>query len=235
MAFTARELISKAYYLSQVVARDAETVSGSQIIDGLYLLNALLDVKGGDLRLIPYWTPYSFPSVVGQEVYFIPNLLSIEQLTFNLGPVQFPMGKISRADYFGGGKIDNIQALPFNWHPERTLGGMNIYLYFTTAGIYTMKLIGKFGLTEVGLDDDLLLVYDKYYIEYLRFALAEYIAIDYTLEFPPQSLRKLNEIRKKLMDTSATDFTMRKVSTLQTGSSLTWAQINFGKGFTRPS
>ena len=66
MAYTALELVTRAYYLSQIVAREAQTVSGSQISDGLYLLNALLDVKASDLQLIPYYQEYDFTSVAGQ-------------------------------------------------------------------------------------------------------------------------------------------------------------------------
>ena len=55
MAYTARMLITRAYYLSQIVSRQLQEVSGEQIEDGLFLLNALLQFKSTDLREIPYF------------------------------------------------------------------------------------------------------------------------------------------------------------------------------------
>ena len=91
MAYTALQLINRAYYLSQIVARDLQVVSGSQVEDGLYLLNALLDVKGSDLRLIPYFQYYPLTAVANQEKYFVPNLLYVDSMTFNIGPVRYSM------------------------------------------------------------------------------------------------------------------------------------------------
>jgi len=54
MVYTARKLITKAYYLSQVISRSLQTVTAEQVTDGLELLNALIDFKRSDLRLIPY-------------------------------------------------------------------------------------------------------------------------------------------------------------------------------------
>ena len=113
MAITALELITKAYYLSQVVSRELQVPSGSQISDGLYLLNALLDVKGSDVRLIPYFNETVFSSVQGQEVYPLTNQLSIESLTFNIGTIRYSMEPRGRREYFATGRVDDIQSLPF--------------------------------------------------------------------------------------------------------------------------
>ena len=89
MAYTALQLITRAFYLSQVVSRDLQVPNSSQITDGLYLLNAILDYKKSDLRLIPYFTFYEFDTVLNQELYFIPNLLLIDTITFNIGDVRY--------------------------------------------------------------------------------------------------------------------------------------------------
>jgi hypothetical protein len=233
MTYPVTKLINKAYYLSQVVGRELQTVSGSQFSDGLDLLNALLEVKGSDVRLIPYFTRYVFNTVATQEIYFIPNLVSIETLTFNIGPVQFPTTKVSRVEYFGSGKIDNVYALPFSWHAERVLDGMNIYLYFKPNATYEMRLTGKFGLTDVAANTDLQSVYDLFYIEYLRYALAEYICSDWGTNMPEQAANKFKEIRKKLQDISPPDLKLRKISTLRDNKSgdNTWGVINFSGGW----
>lgn len=237
MAYSVTKLITHAYYLSQVVSRNLQTVSGDQFSDGLDLLNALLEVKGSDVRLIPYFTRGEFFSTVdtsvGEQVFFIPNMVSIETLTFNLSNVQFPMTPVSRKTFFGGGRIEFINSLPFSYHAERVLGGMNIYPYFNTGQVLEMKYMGKFGLTDVTATTDLTTVYDLFYIEYLRYALAEYICSEWAVNMPEQAAMKYKEIRKKLMDISPPDLTMQKASTLrQHGTLLTWGAINLSPAWT---
>lgn len=236
MAYSVTKLITHSYYLSQVVSRNLQTVTGDQFSDGLDLLNALLEVKGSDVRLIPYFTRGEFLSdvpLVGEQVFFIPNMVSIETLTFNLSNVQFPMTPVPRKTFFGGGRIEFINSLPFSYHAERVLGGMNIYPYFNTGQVLQMKYTGKFGLTDVTATTDLTTVYDLFYIEYLRYALAEYICSEWAVNFPEQAAKKFAEIRKKLMDVSPPDLTMQKASTLRQGSPLvTWGQINLSPSWT---
>ncbi len=226
MAYTALQLINRAYFLSQVVSRDLQTVSGDQVSDGLYLLNALLDVKGSDLRLIPYFTELDITAVAGQELYFVPNLLYVDTFTFNIGVVRYSMRDLTRKEYFGTPRVDNITSLPFSYRPERTKGGMNLYLYFLPADAYVLKIHGKFSLTDVNINTDLSLTYDLYYIEYLRYALAEYICCEYGTTFPDESKRKYDEIRKKLMDVSPADLSMTKTSYFTKGPFIDWQSVN---------
>jgi len=231
MAYTARQLITRAYYLSQIVSRQLQTPDGDQITDGLYLLNALLDVKGSDLRLIPYFQEYDFPAVAGQERYFVPNLLFADTLTFNIGVIRYAMTNLTRRQYFGTPRVDNIQTLPFSYHVERCLDGANIYLYFLPAANYAMRLWGKFGLTDVTLDTDLSLIYDTYYIEYLRYALAEYICCEWGSTFPDECKMKFMEIRKKLMDINPPDLSLNKKSYFRPGFGIDWQTCNLTEGY----
>lgn len=231
MAETALQLITKAYYLSQVVSRQLQVVSGEQISDGLELLNALLDIKGSDLRLIPYYVEGTTDTVQGQEKYFLEDVLAIDSLTFNLGVVRYPMREMSRRDYFATGRVDNIQSLPWSYRQERCLGGTNLYLYFLPQGVYTLKYWAKFGMTNVTLTQDLSLTYDGYYLEYLRFALAEYISLQYGATFPDLAAQKFKEIRKKLMDINPPDLTVRKQSYFTRTPSIDWQFVNIGQGW----
>jgi hypothetical protein len=226
MAVTARELITKAYYLSQVVARELQTVSGSQITDGLYLLNALLDVKASDLHLIPYFQEYEFSTVQGTEAYSVPNLVYVDTMTFNIGDVRYSLIDQSRKEYFASPRIDNVESIPYAYRIERELDGSSVYLYFVPAAVYVVKIWGKFGFTNVTLDTDLSLVYDKFYIEYLRFALGEYICIDYGSTFPELAQMKYRQIVKKLMMISPADLTIQKQGYFTAGPALDWQMIN---------
>jgi len=226
MQITALQLIEKSYYLSQIVSRELQTVSGPQIQDGLYLLNSLLDIKGSDLRLIPYYTQTTLNTVVGQEEYFLSNQLSVDTCTFNIGVVRYQMQYLSRDQYFQPGRVDNVQSLPFTYHFERALGGGNLFLYYVPQDVYPVKIWGKTGLTEVTLQTNLSGVYDQFYIEYLRYSLAEYICLDYAEEFPASAKAKLEEIRKKLMDVGPIDLSMKKVNTLGKKQALNFALCN---------
>lgn len=231
MPYTAMTLITRAFYLSQVTSRILQTVSDQQITDGLYLLNALLDFKGTDTRLIPYYTHYTFNSVAGQELYYIPGLLNVDTLTFNIGQVRYSMNEFTRAQYFAISRVDNIQSLPFCYRIERILGGSNIYMYFVPSQVFDMVMMGKFGLPEVTLTTDLSTVYDLYYIEYLRYSLAEYICCEYGVSFPDESKAKLKEIVKKLTSVSPSDISIQNDNYFDSGFGMDWQTANLTTGY----
>lgn len=231
MSYTARQLITRSWYLSGIVARRLQSVTGDQATDGLNLFNALLDFKSIQIDLIPYWTYYEFNAVIGQETYFIPNLYAVESLTFNIGVVRYPVDSISRTQYFSTARVDNIASLPSTWYFNRSLDGGTIYLYFTPEGEYPIKIMGKFGLTDVTLDTDLLTIYDKSYLEYLRYALAEYMCSEYGILFNPESKQILSGMQRQIMDISPPDLSLKKKSMLTEGSGLNWGDINIGLGY----
>lgn len=231
MSYTGRQLVTRSWYLSGIVARRLQSVTGDQATDGLFLLNALLDWKSIQIDLIPYWTYYEFVATPGVETYFIPNLFGIETLTFNIDTVRYPVEPTSRSTYFGTGRVDNISSLPSNWTFNRSKGGGTIYLYFKPQGPYPIKIIGKFGLQDVTLDTDLSAIYDPSYLEYLRYALAQYMCSEYGILFNPESQKILKMIERQLMDVSPPDLSMRKSSILTVGSGLNFADVSIGQGW----
>ncbi len=234
MAYSVTELITRAYYLSQVVSRDLEQVSGQQLEDGLVFLNALLSLKSAATRVIPYYSKYLFDAVAGQEEYFVPNLVNPETLTFNIGPVRYAMQPVARKDYFGSGRVDNINSLPFNWHFERRKGGSTIFLYFVPDSDYPMEIWGKFGFDSVTKNQDLSLIFDDYYIDYLRYRLAQRICSEYAIPMQPQTALELDELESAVTDVSPPDLTIGKISSLTGDGGMTWADVNLGRGW-RPS
>lgn len=253
MAYTAETLITRSWYLSGVVGRGLQQVSGDQINDGLMLLNALLDFKQIELDLIPYWTYIEFPLVSGQEFYFLPFVGEIESVTFNIDVVRYPMDFVTRRVYYGTGRIDNIQTLPFNWNYNRAEGGGNLGLYFLPEAAYPCKAMVKLFLTDVTLTTDLTNIatpgspplpytfittsnqgYDTSYIEYLRYALAQMMCSEYGILFNPESAQILKKYQRKLMYMSPPDISMIKTSILTQGSGINFGDVNLGKGW-RPS
>jgi len=233
MAYTAQELISEAFYKSQIVSREFGTVSGSQKAVGLRQLNKILSSKVYYPGVIPYYTEYIFNTIAGQESYVIPGLIDTDTLTFNLDSVRFVCTKLDRSQYQGTARANNVTSLPLTYHLEPILNGGRIFLYFKPEKVYPMTIWGKFRMVEVDYNDDLELSYDLFYIDYLEYSLAERLCHDYSFDVPTgvqQNLNKMNAAIK--LEVGPMDTTIRKISTLnevKTGD--IYAQANLGKGW----
>jgi hypothetical protein len=155
MAYTTNQLIAGAYYAAGVVSREFETVNGGQISDGLGWLNDILTEKRVNEGMVPYESKYSFNSQVGQESYFIPNLIQIDTLVFYLDKVRYSMQYSKRHEYFGSPRVENINTLPYNWYWERKTGGGYLHIYFLPDKNYPMEIHGTFGLNTVALNQDM--------------------------------------------------------------------------------
>jgi len=249
MAYTAQQLITRSWYLSGIVARNLQVPTGDQITDGLAMLNSLLDFKQIDTALIPYWQYIELNAVPGQEFYFLPFVAAVESMTFNIGPVRYPMDNTMRRRYYASSRVDNISTLPFNYNYNRALGGGNLALYFLPQQNYPLKLMVKIFLTDVQLNTDLTNIsesvpytfinssnqgFDTGYIEYLRYSLSRYFCSEYGVIFNPESEKILRSMERMLMFESPPDLSMIKTSILCDGSGLNYGDINIGRGY-RPS
>lgn len=231
MAYLVSTLITRSYYLSQILARDLQTLTGSMEEDGLFLLNEALEEKGSDLSLIPYYNFYTFNTVQGQEMYFVPNLSEVDSITFNIGTVRFSMSDLSRKEYFATPRVDELQALPFSYRVERCLGGANVFIYFVPNQAYVMKIWGKFTLNDVTLDQDLSLTYDGFYLSYLRHYLGSKLCSEFGQTFPDGAQKEFMRIEKKLKSTSPADLTISKKSFFNSGSTMDWQWANLSTGW----
>lgn len=235
MAYTVTKLITNAYYASGIVGRDFQTVSGSQLNDGLDFFNEILSDKYVEKGMLPYYTKYNFNSIAGTEKYFIPNLIEVETLVFFINTVRYAMSKVDRIYYYGSSRADNVESLPFTWHMERELGGSSLYLYFKPDQAYPMELWGQFGLADATNNTDLELVYDQFYISYLKYALAKRICINFDCIIPPgvsDQLLQYNMMISKRV--SPLDLRMQKTTTFGSSNSVNYGQANLGKGWTAP-
>lgn len=73
--------------------------------------------------------------------------------------------------------------------------------------------------------------FDSSYIEYLRYALAQYMCSEYGVIFNPESEKIMNRISTKLMYISAPDLSMIKSSVLTSAQGLNYGDINLGHGW----
>jgi hypothetical protein len=156
MSYPVTSLISESYYTSGIVSRGFQTVAGDQVEVGLLKLNEILSDTAIEDNLVPYFdTAYDFYAVPGQEMYFIPGLSQLETLAFFIDTVRYQMRKNSQDKYFGQGRAQNVESLPFNWHAERCFGGTNIFIYFFPDRQYPMQATGRFRLNNVLISQDL--------------------------------------------------------------------------------
>lgn len=233
MPYLTRELVSRSFYLAGIVSQEMQTVSGYQINEGLALLNEFLAFTSADQRRIPYFTQYDFAGVIGQEAYFIDGLILPQSLTFELSGVRYPMNSLTRNEYFASSRANNINSLPYQYFVERSLSGSTLYMYFFPNQTYAFQLHGKFALTQVTLDQDLSLILDAFYLNYLRYGLAEYMCQSYQLTFSPDNKNKLDSMESIVMDISPMDLTVKKYSILQSGAMGldVYGLVNISKGW----
>lgn len=232
MAYTTLQLINNAYYESGIVSRGFETVSGQQATDGLQFLNDLIDDKTVDNGLIPYYTEYDFAAVIGQEKYFIPNLINMDTFVFFIDTVRYQTQNRGRREYFGTSRADNIQSLPGSWHLERCFGGANLYIYFKPDQAFPLTIWGQFRLTEVTINQDLSLTLDRFYINYLKFDLAARLCAEYNYTVPPGVAKALNKYTIDISKKSGPmDLKLVKLSSLQRRGGINYGQVNLGHGW----
>jgi hypothetical protein len=246
MTYVVTQLITDAYYTSGIVGREFETISGSQLNDGLIFLNSLLAKKTADKGAIPYFMRYDNFMSPGVEMYYIPGLISVDTLTFfipnNQPPtppnnvVRYAIRKVDRKLYWGSPRANNIMSLPYIYTVERQFGGANIYFYFLPNTNYQYELWGLFSLMSVTLNQDLSLTIDQFYIDFLKFELAKRICVEFNFAFPPGPADELSNYqliidqREQQMDLYQQ--TISPLSNNADGLSYAWA--NLGNGFGVP-
>jgi hypothetical protein len=332
--YTVTKLITDAYYLSGIVAREFQQVDGTQLNDGLGMLNDILGDKVVENDMIPYFSQYDLNLTQGTGTYFIPNLIQIDTIVFFIQGIRYEMTELQRKGFFGTARADNIQSLPFTWHTERKPDGANLYLYFLPDTNYPVQIWGLFRLEEVILNQDLVsknttvflgnvfvtgtgtlapqqlvingidfagvyanaaalvtainasaanvqaqlsvnvitlissdmvrmstlgvgdaantitftnfstldgpldqsflpMELDRFYVTYLKYALANRLCIEFNYSTPVEVERQLNKYELMISKRSQQlDMTLRKISTLGSPMSLNYAFINLGHGWT---
>lgn len=232
MVYLASQLIVKAWRTTGIVSADiGNQPTSRQMVDGLDLLNELLSEINIDGELLPYTIETTFPAVIGQESYLVPNLIQWQAVTFNNQTIRYSMQNVGRSDYFGTDRPDNITSLMYQFHVERTIGGSKLYLYFVPSQAFPINIVGLFGFASVTDATDMSLVYDTYYLKYLRLKLGEAMCNYYTLAFPQGSMKALAMIDGKIKNLNVPDLTVKSLNALGDDSYINYAQANIGRGW----
>lgn len=230
----ARELISRSYYTSGIVSREGETVAGQQIIDALDLLNDITAEKSANAIGIPYSTHLDLPLIQGQEDYFVEGLIESQAVTFELQGVRYTMVESSRKEYFVETRPAGVESLPYSYYSERELDGTRLYFYFLPIANITAEITGRFSLPEVLLTTDMSVVFDRFYVSYLKYELAFRICGLMGYPYSPQNEATRAKLEKKINKVTGVDTTVNKTSSFPINGSLNWADVNIGRGFRPP-
>lgn len=256
MVYTVNQLISDAYNCSGVVGKEFEQVDGEQYTEGLGYLNSLLAKKTADKSGIPYFLQYDSNFIIGQEQYFIPGLIKIDTLTFfisnppdpiivnpvpapptpgvaaNGNQVRYSLRQLDRKAYWATPRANQIQSLPYQFTVERQFGGASLYVYFLPNQTYQYQIWGLFSLNNVALNQDLQLTLDQFYIDFLKFELADRICAEYDYNFPEGAARQLAEyqaiIDKREQRLDLTQQTISALTQVSDGVNYAWANLDTG-------
>lgn len=226
-------IIQRALNLAGILSRTLEEQDDEEGVDGLFWLNMLLSEKAATGKLLPYFGHIDILPVVGQEIYFIPNLVTAEILTFTIQGVRYSIRFETRYKYLGTPRANDIESLPFQWYWERINGGMNIYLYFKPSQqIEDIQVTGLIGFQSVIFSTELNTFLDTFYQNFLIFELAEAMCLFYKLSMPPETKAKLMRLRNEMRSINPRDFRLKKKSLVSGGGLLTYGQVNIGRAWT---
>jgi hypothetical protein len=232
MAYLTSQLISDSYYLSGIVSRDFETVTGSQTSDGLRLLNEVIADRTIDESTIPYTDKFTLTASPGVSEYFIENIIDIDVFVFYIQSIRYQTRNQGRQDYFGSFRPTNIQSLPWNWHFERQFGGGKLFLYFVPDTNYPLEIWGSFRLSSVTLFQDLSLTLDQFYTNFLQYLLAERLCQFNSYRVPANVQMQLQKYFKWIANSSnVLDLRQQKLSSLSGGEAINYAIVNLSGGW----
>ncbi len=233
MSYSVQKLVAESYYISNIVSREFETVSGQQSTDGVSILNDLIADKTIEEQYIPYAQEHTMTALQGVSEYFIADLIGVNTYTFFIDSVRYQTVNQQREQFFGSGRNVNITSLPFIWHSERELGGSRLFVFPIPSQNFPVVIWGQFSLSSVTQFQDLELTLDRFYINFLKYELAVRLCNEYGYNVPPRVEKQLQTYYQVIGSQSNTmDLRQKTLSTLGNTQGINWAYINLGQGYT---
>ena len=165
--------------------------------------------------------------------------------------VRYAMRQVDRKTYWSTPRANQIMSLPYQYTVERQFGGStntqpgvlpnpfggaSIFVYFLPVQAYAFQIWGLFSMQNVTQGQDLAGSLDQFYIDFLKFELAERICAEYDYSFPPGAAKQLDEYQL-IIDKreQRLDLTQTQISVLsQTTDGVNYAYANLGTGWTVP-
>lgn len=236
MSYTVTQMISDAFFEAVIVARGTKTLTEENLATGLQYFNEVLATTLIDEAIVPYYKEYEFNLLENIESYDIPNLISIQTFTFFQDSFRYSIAKDDFREYWGSPKATNIDSLPSVYFSQRILGGSKISVTPNPSQTYPAVIWGSFGLLEATYNQDLSLIYDKYYIVYLRALLGDMLCLAYGKEMPEKLAQHLIKFDKLIRKRSAPlDLTTNIINPLNKSAGYNYTIANLATNGFLPS
>jgi hypothetical protein len=224
-------LIAESYYLSSVRSRELDQPSGADASDGLTLLNDIFAEKAYKWTETPYRTETIVDCVINQNVYPVAGFTEVESITYLLGNIRIPLRLVTYDYFFNTYRIQSVQSLPDIYYVEKTPSGINVNIYYPPNLGYQMLIRGRANITQVGLYDDLDVIFDKAFQSYLKYELALRIAQHNNSPLPANVMPTLEDLRTMIRDRNPMDTTPTRTLCLTKNYGFNLAVANISKGW----
>jgi len=245
MPYLTSQLVVRAFQTSGLYSPDIGNYpTTNQLNNGLFLLNEGLSENNLLGEMQKYTKLIEVPCVIGQEIYFIPDMLNIQTFTFNLTNVRYSVQYRTRTEYFGVSRVDQVNGLPYIYHIERAykndentgaiISGSNVYVYMPPSQQITFNIHGLFEQSLVQLNTDLSEFMQASDLKYWRLKLASFICAFYQKDMPIKAAEQLDEIEEKIKVFNSPDLssTAQIVNLFGQSQAINYGQINIGRGWT---
>ncbi len=225
----ALEVITDAFGLSQIYGEDFENLTSSQLKKGLSALQYVIAEKTVDDSQNPYYRKTTFTMNYGDKSYFVEGLTEVSTLTFFIDSVRYACYEMSREQFDGSYRANNVYTLPLTFFMERSEGGGTVYVYPFPNQTYEFELWGKFAMTEVtSYYQDMSLSYDNFYIDYLTFMMSRRLCLSYGFEVPQTVTSEINRKEQIMANTvGPLDTACAIIPTSVPPSMINYAQVWF--------
>lgn len=186
---TAKSFVTRSYKLVNP-SNPTQPLEDDDLEIGMFCLNELLTSYAANGLMLTIAKTVSCPIAIGQqEIVFGPNtFLPLPDITLGrlaaadsawllLDNLTYPITFISRDQFLASFTYQPLQGLPL-WaiiYPDTEV--VRIRIYPAASQIYQFYLRGKFEFSELAPTDDMAIL-PKYYMRYLRYALAKDIAME---------------------------------------------------------
>ncbi len=206
------DLIRQAYFTAHVIRENEETI-GFRAVQGLQLLNEIIDEWGSIGVNIPFFTTTTLNLVSDVYWYIIPPVAELDEAKIIVSTnVQYPL-QIADVHQFSLFNFSFPIARPNAIYlseeqvvDDDNLPASKVYFYPTPNQAYTAQLIVKKKLQEVLLFDnlDISTIPPRIY-RTLRYQLAADIQNIYGTELPQNFYTELETLKEKMVAINPSD------------------------------
>ena len=201
------ELITRAYYASQVISPEFESITNQRTSDALFLLNMILGDSQVDVNFTPFEETRGVVVSAGSPNTFVSNLIQIRQMQFLNDPdgetqsILYGCIEDTQMGFYGSTRPLYISTLPFHYYPYRQDDGMMIEFMYQPSQDTEFIITGKWGLKPLLISDNLD-QFETYFINYLIFLLAESLCNYNTQAVPSYVAQQISKYERLLREMS---------------------------------